>query len=68
MLLAAGDKKAVEALDKTPDLLTTLFDSPLQGKGSQSGILKTIAAHQLRWHFFHYEVAFPEAFGAADTF
>ncbi len=67
MLLAAGDKKAVEALDKTPDLLTTLFDSPLQGKGSQSGILKTIAAHQLRWHFFHYEVAFPEAFGAADT-
>ncbi|WP_343292855.1 DNA methyltransferase [Vandammella animalimorsus] len=67
MLLAAGDKAAAQALDKTPDLLTLLFDSPLEGKGSQAGPLKTIAQHAAEWHFFHYEVAFPEAFGAKNV-
>ena len=77
MLLAAGDKAAVAALDKTPDLINLLFDTPLDENGNNGNgnkrkasklppALQTIVQQQAAWHFFHYEVAFPEAFGAAN--
>lgn len=57
-LLAEGDAKGCDALSKTPDLLTQLFDS---GPG-KSAALKLIEACAARYRFFHFEVAFPEAF------
>ena len=57
-LLAEGDKASCEALDKTPDLLTQLFD---EGK-SKTVALKHVETYAQRFNFFHYEVAFPEAF------
>ena len=57
-LLAEGDSKARQALDKTPDLVTQLFD---EGK-SKTLALRQVEAYAQRYHFFHYEVAFPEAF------
>lgn len=57
-LLAEGDSKACQALDKTPDLVRLLFD---EGK-TKSAALKQVEAYAQRFHFFHYEVAFPEAF------
>ena len=62
VLLAEGDKKACELLDKTPGLITQLFDD---GKG-KSAALKQVEAYALKFHFFHYEVAFPEAFSGAQ--
>ena len=80
MLQAAGDKAAAAALDKTPDLLGLLFDNPVDLNAKPTGagrstarprklpaVLQTIAQHEAAWHFFHYEVAFPEAFGAASA-
>lgn len=60
-LLAEGDKAGCEALDKTPDLLAQLFDEAR----TQTAALKKIEAYARRWRFFHYEVAFPEAFAGA---
>ncbi len=57
-LLAEGDTKGCDALSKTPDLLAQLFDdSP-----GKSAALKQIEAYAARYRFFHFEVAFPEAF------
>lgn len=58
ILLAEGDKKGCEALDKTPDLLAQLFDE----SKSKTAALKLVESYAQRFHFFHYEVAFPEAF------
>ena len=58
VLLAEGNQAACEALDKTPDLLKELFDE----SKSKTATLRQIEAYARRWHFFHYEVAFPEAF------
>ncbi|MDO8263604.1 MAG: hypothetical protein Q7T21_10300, partial [Gallionella sp.] len=57
-LLAEGDVKACQALDKTPDLISQLFDDAK----TKSAALKQIEAYAARYHFFHFEVAFPEAF------
>ncbi len=57
-LLAEGDKAGCQALDKTPDLLAQLFD---EHKG-KTAALRQVEAYAQRFHFFHYEVAFPEAF------
>ena len=57
-LLAEGDSKACQTLDKTPDLVRLLFD---EGK-TRSAALKQVELYAQRFHFFHYEVAFPEAF------
>ncbi|MDP2783154.1 MAG: N-6 DNA methylase [Sulfurimicrobium sp.] len=57
-LAAEGDAKACQALDKTPDLIAQLFDDAK----SKSAALKQVEAYARRYHFFHYEVAFPEAF------
>jgi hypothetical protein len=58
ILLAEGDKSDAQALDKTPDLLAQLFD---EHKG-KTAALKRVESYAQRFHFFHYEVAFPEAF------
>jgi hypothetical protein len=57
-LLAEGDKAGCEALDKTPDLLAQLFDEAK----TKTAALRQVEACAQRFHFFHYEVAFPEAF------
>jgi hypothetical protein len=60
-LLAEGDKAGCEALDKTPDLLAQLFDEAK----TKTAALRQVEAYAQRFHFFHYEVAFPEAFAGA---
>ena len=60
-LLAEGDKAGCEALDKTPDLLTQLFDE----SKSKTVALKQVETYAQRFNFYHYEVAFPEAFAGA---
>ncbi|MEO5607783.1 MAG: DNA methyltransferase, partial [Polaromonas sp.] len=57
-LLAEGDAKGCDALSKTPDLLAQLFDS----SPGKSAALKLIETYAARYRFFHFEVAFPEAF------
>ena len=52
------DAKACWALDKAPELLTHLFED----SRSESPALRQIEAYAQRYHFFHFEVAFPEAF------
>ena len=61
-LLAEGDAKACEALDKTPDLIAQLFDETK----TKTVALRQVEAYAQRFHFFHYEVAFPEAFAGAS--
>lgn len=58
VLLAEGDKAGCEALDKTPNLLAQLFDD----SKTHSATLKQVESYAQRFRFFHYEVAFPEAF------
>jgi hypothetical protein len=55
---AEGNGKAWEALKKTPDLISQLFDEAK----TKSAALKQIEAYAARYRFFHFEVAFPEAF------
>ena len=61
VLLAEGNVKACEALDKTPDLIAQLFDE----SKSKTAALRQVEAYAKKFHFFHYEVAFPEAFAGA---
>jgi len=62
VLLAEGNKCGCEALDKTPDLLAQLFDE----SKTRTATLKQVETYAQRFNFFHYEVAFPEAFAGAD--
>jgi hypothetical protein len=57
-MLAEGDPKAWEALKKTPDIISQLFDD----NAKKSAALKQVEAYAAKYHFFHFEVAFPEAF------
>ena len=57
-MLAEGDGDAVRALDKTADLISQLFDETK----SKTAVLRQIESYAAKYHFFHYEVAFPEAF------
>jgi hypothetical protein len=57
-MLAEGDAKAWEALKKTPDIITQLFDDGAK----KSTALKQVETYAAKYHFFHFEVAFPEAF------
>jgi len=57
-LLAEGNAKACEALGKTPDIVRQLFD-PAPGPNAALALIEEYAA---RYRFFHFEVAFPEAF------
>ncbi len=62
-MLAEGKAADWEALKKTPDILSQLFDD----SGKKSTALKQVEAYAARYHFFHFEVAFPEAFAARQT-
>ncbi|SER62819.1 Eco57I restriction-modification methylase domain-containing protein [Giesbergeria anulus] len=64
MLLAEGKAPECEALDKTPDLLAQLFD---ENGSAPTQVLRQIEDYARRYHFFHYEVAFPEAFGGSAS-
>jgi len=64
MLLAEGKASECEALDKTPDLLAQLFD---EHGSTPTQVLQQIEDYARRYHFFHYEVAFPEAFGGSAS-
>ena len=57
-MLAEGDTKTWEALKKTPDIITQLFDDGAK----KSAALKQVEAYAAKYHFFHFKVAFPEAF------
>jgi hypothetical protein len=57
-MLAEGDAKAWESLKKTPDIISQLFDE----SRAKSTALKQVEAYAAKYHFFHFEVAFPEAF------
>ena len=57
-MLAEADPKAWEALRKTPDIISQLFDE----SRTKSLALRQVEAYAARYHFFHFEVAFPEAF------
>lgn len=57
-LLAEGNKAACEALSKTPNLVNELFDE----SKTKTAALRQVEACAQKYHFFHYEVAFPEAF------
>ena len=57
-MLAEGDGDAVRTLDKTADLISQLFDETK----SKTAVLRQIESYAAKYHFFHYEVAFPEAF------
>ena len=61
-LLAEGDTKACDALSKTPNLLGDLFDE----SRTKTAALRQVEAYARKYHFFHYEVAFPEAFAGAS--
>lgn len=58
VLLAEGQTQACDALSKTPDLLRDLFDE----SRIKTAALRQVEACARKYHFFHYEVAFPEAF------
>lgn len=57
-LLAEGDKAGCEALSKTPNLVNELFDE----SKTKTVALRQVEAYAQKYNFFHYEVAFPEAF------
>ena len=57
-MLAEGKRDECEALGKTPNLISQLFDDAK----TKSTALKIIEAYAARYRFFHFEVAFPEAF------
>lgn len=64
VLLAEGKGVDCQLLDKTPDLLGQLFDDSAKN-GRKSTALQQVEDYASRYHFFHYEVAFPEAFAGA---
>jgi hypothetical protein len=57
-LLAEGNKASCEALSKTANLVNELFDE----SKTKTAALRQVEAYAQKYHFFHYEVAFPEAF------
>ncbi len=57
-LLAEGAKAACESLSKTPNLINELFDE----SKIKTAALRQVEAYAQKYNFFHYEVAFPEAF------
>ena len=61
-LLAEGETKACDALSKTPNLLGDLFDE----SRTKTAALRQVEAYARKYHFFHYEVAFPEAFAGGS--
>jgi len=58
ILKAQGQAREIERLDKTPNLLDLLFDE----NSHENEVLRLIDDYGKRYRFFHYEIAFPEAF------
>jgi hypothetical protein len=48
----------VGSVEKTPNIITQLFDDAAR----KSAALRLVEAYAAKYHFFHFEVAFPEAF------
>lgn len=73
ILKAEGQDAAVAAWDKTPNLLSQLFDNTPNIPNipnipnTPSPLLLQIQSYAQRYHFFHYEVAFPEAFSSEQS-
>lgn len=61
-MLAEGEAAACDALSKTPNLLGDLFDE----SRTKTAALRQVEAYARKYHFFHYEVAFPEAFSGGS--
>ena len=61
VLQAEGRSEAVRALDKTPNLIDELFN---EDRRRASPVVQQIEDCAARYRFFHYEVAFPEAFAS----
>ncbi|MDE2599718.1 MAG: class I SAM-dependent DNA methyltransferase [Rhodocyclaceae bacterium] len=61
-LMAEGRADDVKQLDKTPNLLDLLFDETRNAKSGKNEVLRLITEYAERYRFFHYEIAFPEAF------
>lgn len=61
VLRAEGQSEAVWALDKTPNLIDELFN---ENRRHASQVAQQIEDCAARYRFFHYEVAFPEAFAS----
>ncbi|MFM2058976.1 MAG: hypothetical protein RLY71_3361 [Pseudomonadota bacterium] len=61
-LLAEGNARGCEALSKTPNLLGDLFDE----SRTKTAALRQVETYARKYHFFHYEVAFPEAFSGSS--
>ncbi|MEY4978816.1 MAG: hypothetical protein RLZZ352_1086 [Pseudomonadota bacterium] len=62
-MLAEGKPQDWEALKKTPDILSQLFDE----RPDTSPALKQVEDYARRYRFFHFEVAFPEAFASTTS-
>ena len=60
-MIAEGDIEACKLIDKIPDLTSQLFDETK----TKSAALKQVESYAQKYHFFHYEVAFPEAFAGS---
>lgn len=61
-LLAEGDTDGCDALSKTPNLLSDLFDE----SRTRTPALRQVETYAQKYAFFHYEVAFPEAFAGGS--
>jgi type I restriction-modification system DNA methylase subunit len=57
ILKAEGQVKEVDLLDKTPDLLSLLL-----APHNDNDVQCLVKDYSDRYHFFHYEISFPEAF------
>ena len=57
-MLAEGNKASCETLSKTANLVNELFDE----SKTKTAALRQVEAYGQKYNFFHYEVAFPEAF------
>ena len=65
LLLAEGNRLGVEQLDKTPNLARALFDETSTAPVADAELRATLADYAARYGFFHYEIAFPEAYADA---
>lgn len=63
LLIAENKLIEREELDKTPNLVASLFN---EAPHTQNPALALIKEYTARYHFFHYEIAFPEVFAGAQ--
>ena len=61
-MLALGETGLCDKLSTTPNLLNDLFDE----SRTKTAALRQVETYAHKYHFFHYEVAFPEAFAGSS--